>query len=298
MDSGRRRQSLFHPSRYSLTNSLLHSLLRETTQCTQSTITAPSRSPRPSTWPSSGDGKFLAGGMTLIPAMKTRLAAPSDVVDLSPYRRAERHQGHRARPSPSAPPRPMPTSPPTQRSSRFARRSAISPAISAIRMCATRAPSAARSPTTIRRRTIRRRCWRSTRRSSPTSARLRLAKFFTGLFETALKDGEIVTAVRFTAPAKAGYAKFPNPASRYAMTGVFVAKGKEACASRSPGQATTASSGPSRNRGRLWRRNSTPRRWTASPCRWNADGRLHASPEYRANLVVVMAKRAVAEANA
>jgi carbon-monoxide dehydrogenase medium subunit len=52
-------------------------------------------------------------------------------------------------------------------------------------------------------------------------------KFFKGLFETALKDGELVTAVSFTAPAKAGYAKFPNPASRYAMVGVFVAKGKD-----------------------------------------------------------------------
>ena len=41
------------------------------------------------------------------------------------------------------------------------------------------------------------------------------------------RDGEIVTAVRFTAPAKAGYAKFPNPASRYAITGVFVAKDKD-----------------------------------------------------------------------
>src|SRR5690606_11734789 len=47
-------------------------------------------------------------------------------------------------------------------------------------------------------------------------------KFFKGLFETALKDDEMVTAVTFTAPAKAGYAKFPNPASRYAVTGVFV----------------------------------------------------------------------------
>ena len=52
-------------------------------------------------------------------------------------------------------------------------------------------------------------------------------KFFKGLFETALKDDEIVTAVSFTPPAKAGYAKFPNPASRYAITGVFVAKGKD-----------------------------------------------------------------------
>ena len=52
-------------------------------------------------------------------------------------------------------------------------------------------------------------------------------EFFKGLFETALEDGEIITAVSFPVPAKAGYAKFPHPASRYAMTGVFVAKTKD-----------------------------------------------------------------------
>jgi hypothetical protein len=53
--------------------------------------------------------------------------------------------------------------------------------------------------------------------------------FFTGLFTTALEDGEVITKVAFPEPARAGYEKFPNPASRYAMTGVFVsvAKGGE-----------------------------------------------------------------------
>src|SRR5262249_26060891 len=50
--------------------------------------------------------------------------------------------------------------------------------------------------------------------------------FFKGMFETALKPGEIVTAVEFPVPEKAAYMKFPNPASRYAMVGVFVAKTK------------------------------------------------------------------------
>jgi hypothetical protein len=56
--------------------------------------------------------------------------------------------------------------------------------------------------------------------------------FFTGLFETALDEGEIVTAVKFTAPDQCGYSKFPNPASRYALTGVFVAKTAATCAWR------------------------------------------------------------------
>ena len=50
--------------------------------------------------------------------------------------------------------------------------------------------------------------------------------FFKGLFTTALEDGEIITAVSFPVPAKAGYAKFRHPASRFALTGVFVAKTK------------------------------------------------------------------------
>jgi carbon-monoxide dehydrogenase medium subunit len=59
---------------------------------------------------------------------------------------------------------------------------------------------------------------------SPTSARSRRPDFFTGLFETALEEGEMIVAITFDAPQRAGYAKFRNPASRYAMTGVFVAR--------------------------------------------------------------------------
>src|SRR5476651_373795 len=54
-------------------------------------------------------------------------------------------------------------------------------------------------------------------------------KFFTGMFETALKRDEIITAVHFPIPKKAAHQKFPNPASRYAMVGIFVSldgKGK------------------------------------------------------------------------
>ena len=48
--------------------------------------------------------------------------------------------------------------------------------------------------------------------------------FFTGMFETALGEGEIITEVRFPKPDRAGYIKFPNPASRYAIVGVMVAQ--------------------------------------------------------------------------
>ena len=52
-------------------------------------------------------------------------------------------------------------------------------------------------------------------------------KFFKGMFETALAKNEIITAVSFPIPKRAGYVKFPNPASRYAIVGVMVAQGKD-----------------------------------------------------------------------
>ena len=146
-----------------------------------------------------------------------------------PYPGAEGHHGVGQDASRSARRRRMPRSRPTPKLEEGLPGALPSRrAISATRMCATRARSAARSPTTIRRPTIRRRCWRSTRPSSPTSARSPPTKFFTGLFETALegwRDHHRRDLRR--RPTKAGYAKFPNPASRYAMTGVFVAKGKD-----------------------------------------------------------------------
>ena len=98
-------------------------------------------------------------------------------------------------------------------------------AASAIRMCATRARSAGRSPTTTRRRTIRPPALGlgatihtsepqdpGGRSSSPACSR------------PPSKGAEMVTAVEFPIPKKSGYAKFPNPASLYAMVGVFVAQ--------------------------------------------------------------------------
>ena len=118
--------------------------------------------------------------------------------------------------------------------------------------------------------------------------------FFTGLFETALEEGEIVTAVRFPRPRKAGYAKFPNPASRYAIVGVMAAEtaagvriavtGASPCVFRAT--AMEAALG-----GTL---NADAELPALSADGLNAD--IHASAEYRAHLVGVMAQRAMAAA--
>ena len=57
--------------------------------------------------------------------------------------------------------------------------------------------------------------------------KIEASKFFKGMFETALKKGELIEAVEFQIPEKSNYQKHPNPASRYAIVGVYVAKYKK-----------------------------------------------------------------------
>jgi len=71
---------------------------------------------------------------------------------------------------------------------------------------------------------------RSSRAMPPckrTNAKISADDFFKGMYETALAADEIITAVSFPIPKKAGYAKFPNPASRFALVGVFVAQASD-----------------------------------------------------------------------
>ncbi|QXM25125.1 xanthine dehydrogenase family protein subunit M [Elioraea tepida] len=120
--------------------------------------------------------------------------------------------------------------------------------------------------------------------------------FFTGMFSTALEPGEIVTAVSFPIPEKAAYMKFPNPASRYAMVGVFVAKG--------PAGVRVAVTGAGANG--VFRHAAMEAALAAnwSPAALDGittpvdglNGDIHGSKEYRAHLIGVMAKRAVAAA--
>jgi carbon-monoxide dehydrogenase medium subunit len=120
--------------------------------------------------------------------------------------------------------------------------------------------------------------------------------FFTGLFETALEPGEVIIAVRFPVPERAGYIKFPNPASRFAIVGVFVAKTRR-------GSVRVAVTGAGSFVFRLADAEARLTRHFApealdglvvSEDGLNTD--IHASAEYRAHVISVMAKRAVAQA--
>lgn len=119
--------------------------------------------------------------------------------------------------------------------------------------------------------------------------------FFTGLFETALDSAELIVSVRFPVPAKAAYMKFDQPASRYALTGVFVAQHKD-------GGVRVAVTGAGQNG--VFRHTALEQSLSSSFDATTAEGiqadasdmiaDLHGSPEYRANLVRVMGARAVA----
>ncbi len=119
--------------------------------------------------------------------------------------------------------------------------------------------------------------------------------YFLDLFETALEEGEIITAVKFPVPKRAGYEKFPNPASRYAIVGVFVAETE--CGIR----VAVTGAGPCAFRVAEME-SALAGNFTAdavagiSVSADNLNEDLHASAEYRASLVTTMTKRAVARA--
>jgi len=121
--------------------------------------------------------------------------------------------------------------------------------------------------------------------------------FFQGMFATALEEGEIITAIRFPIPRKAAYAKFQQPASRFALTGAFVAQYADG--------VRVAITGASE---------SGVFRWPEAEAALSADfsasaleghslpadgmiGDLHGTPEYRAHLAGVMTRRAVKAAS-
>ena len=122
-------------------------------------------------------------------------------------------------------------------------------------------------------------------------------EFFEDLFETALEDDELITSVHFRIPDRAAYMKFPNPASRYAIVGVFISQlgedvrvavtGAGPCVFRVTEMeaALAAHFSPEVIDGMTVPENDL-----------NSD--IHASAEYRAHLVAVMAKRAVSRATA
>ena len=240
------------------------------------------------------DGRLLAGGQTLIPTLKQRLASPSDVVDLAsvPGLDGVRPEGDAIVVGAMT------------RHAEVASSSMVQDAIPAlasladgigdpqVRNCGTlggsiaNADPAADYPAAVvgLGATVR-----TDRRTISGD------DFFTGLFETALEDGEIVVSVSFPIPRRAAWMKFPNPASRYAIVGVMVAE--------TPSGVRVAVTGAGDRVFRVGEMETALgdsfRAGAIAGVSIPQDGLnedIHASAEYRAHLVGVMARRAVAAA--
>lgn len=244
-----------------------------------------------------GDAKFLSGGMTLIPAMKARLAAPSDLVDLS---RIADLKGIKV----SGKTVTIGAATTHYDVANDEKLKKVAPAVA-------RLAGLIGDPAVRHKGTIGGSISNNDPAADYPAALLALGatittnkreiaadKFFKGLFETALKDGEIVTSVTFTVPAKAGYEKFRNPASRYAMTGVFVAKGKDGVRVAVTGAGDDGVFRSKEIEAALTKKFDTAVLDGLQLSSADLMSDLHASAEYRAHLIVVMAKRAVSSANA
>ncbi len=117
--------------------------------------------------------------------------------------------------------------------------------------------------------------------------------FFTGLFETALADDEIITEISFPVPQKAGYAKFPNPASRYAIVGVMAAQGPAGVRVAVTGASEGGVFRVAEMEAALGGNFSAEALAGIGVPEDNMNADIHASAAYRAHLVGVIAKRAV-----
>ena len=240
---------------------------------------------------SKGEGRYLAGGQSLVQAMKLRLTSPSDLIDLGTIRDLSGIKASGSSVEIGA----------MTRHAEVASSSEVKKAI----------PSLAALAAMIGDRQVRHMgtIGGSLANSDPaadypaavlalnatiTTNKRKIAadQYFKGLYETALEPGELITSVAFQVPKRGAYMKFRNPASRFALVGVYVADfggtvrvgvtGAGASAFRQTEMEKALSS------------KFAPEAVASikvKPDGLNND--LHASPEYRAHLITVMAKRAV-----
>ena len=234
---------------------------------------------------------FLAGGMTLLPAIKLRLAAYSDLVNI---KKIKSLSGIKA-------------------SSKSVKIGSITThaSVASSEVIKKTIPSIAALAEGIGDPQVRNRgtiggsvanndpaadypsaCLALNSTIHTNKRKISADKFFKGMFDTALKKGELIEAIEFEIPEKSAYEKFPNPASRYAIVGVFVAKlknetrvaitGAGSCVFRSKDLEIALSSNFT---------SSAIDNINISSDELNSD--IHASAEYRAHIIKVMTKKAV-----
>jgi carbon-monoxide dehydrogenase medium subunit len=236
------------------------------------------------------DGKYLSGGQTLIPTMKQGLASPSDIVDLGGLKNSGVSVGATVVIKAGT------------THAEVAGDAGLKKAIPGLAALA----GGIGDPHVRHRGTI----GGSVANNDPAAdypaaclglgatihtagRKIAAGDFFTGMFSTALQDGELVSAIEFPIPKKCGYAKFPNPASLYAMVGVFVAQLADGSA-----RVAVTGAGPGVFRvpemeAALSKNFSSAALNGVAVAAKGLNSDLHASADYRAHLITVMAKRAV-----
>ena len=241
------------------------------------------------------EGKLMAGGMTLLPTMKQRLAAPSDIIDMG---KLDELRGIKADGK-------SVTIGAMTRHAAVASSAEVKKAIPALAELA----GFIGDPAVRTRGTIGGSIANNDPAADYPAACLALGatittnkrslsaeQFFTGLFETALEEGEIVTGVSFPIPEKAAWQKFRNPASRYAIVGVFVAKTGSDVRVAVTG---AGSSGVFRQKdfeAALKGNFSAAALDGKAQAQSGLNSDMHADAEYRAHLIGVLTKRAVSAA--
>lgn len=242
-----------------------------------------------------GEAKLLAGGQSLLPVMKLDLAAPTDLVSIRdlPELQGIRRDGDR-----------------------LVIGAAVTHAeVHASPDVAAAIPALAQLAGTIGDPQVRNRgtLGGSIAHNDPAAdypaalialdavvkthrRELSAQDFFTGMFETALEPGEIIVEVSFAVPERAAYAKFPNPASRFAVVGVMVAKHAGGV------RVAVTGAGPcvfrlTEMEERLARSFTADAIAGVTVAADDLTSDMHAGPEYRAHLVTVMATRALAAAS-
>jgi carbon-monoxide dehydrogenase medium subunit len=239
-------------------------------------------------------GQYLAGGMTLLPTLKMRLAQPAALVDLGAVADLAGIRVEGARVSVGA----------MTRHADVAHSPEVRRALPALAELA----SGIGDPHVRNRGTI----GGSVANNDPAAdypaavlglaatvvtdrRQIAAADYFRGMFTTALEPGELIVRIDFPVPRRAAYAKFPNPASRYAIAGVFVAETGGGV------RVAVTGAGPGVFRASALEA-ALARHFDPAALAGIAIGSdglnedMHASAEYRAALVTVMAQRAVAQA--
>ena len=233
------------------------------------------------------EGRYLAGGQSLVQAMKLRLSSPSDLIDLAAIGDLKALSADAGSVTVGA----------MVRHAEVAASPAVQKAI----------PALAQLAGIIGDRQVRHMgtIGGSLANSDPAAVlglgatittnkrKIEADKFFMGLYETALEPGELITQVTFPAPKRAAYMKFKNPASRFALVGVFVADfggGNVRVGVTGAGASAFRQGDMEKALSQKFAPESVAG-IKVKPDGLNND--LHASPEYRAHLIAVMCKRAV-----